>query len=216
MTHLICQLFGHKKTLVPLSSNRYYCRRCGFDFGVDGEPGPSPTIPPNTTDDRETRCRAPAPPLSANANDGPRCGCTIAPQHRRYQRRPSQLPFCSVSKRYTRQYCIGMYEGAAHEGSKGGKAGVGAPNRSGSVRPRQNAKSRGISQCGRCPSPRALQQAADVAAHFRTGTARLHSVLDQLPVLRNPRRGFCVHKKPRWRDGHHRGGAPHLAVGKGN
>jgi hypothetical protein len=46
MAHLLCQLFGHKKTLVPLSSNRYYCRRCGFDFSVEGEPTPVPTIPP--------------------------------------------------------------------------------------------------------------------------------------------------------------------------
>ena len=46
MAQLLCQLFGHKKTLVPLSSNRYYCRRCGFDFGVEGEPALAPTIPP--------------------------------------------------------------------------------------------------------------------------------------------------------------------------
>jgi hypothetical protein len=46
MTHFICQLFGHKKTLVPLSSNRYYCRRCGLDFGVDVEQAPAPTIQP--------------------------------------------------------------------------------------------------------------------------------------------------------------------------
>ena len=48
IAHLLCQLFGHKKTLVPLSSNRYYCRRCGLDFGVEGEPTPAPTIPPTT------------------------------------------------------------------------------------------------------------------------------------------------------------------------
>ena len=46
MAHLLCQLFGHKKTLVPLSSNRYYCRRCGLDFDVEGEPAPAPTITP--------------------------------------------------------------------------------------------------------------------------------------------------------------------------
>lgn len=45
MAHLLCQLFGHKKTLVPLSSNRYYCRWCGLDCGVDGEPTPAPTVP---------------------------------------------------------------------------------------------------------------------------------------------------------------------------
>jgi hypothetical protein len=46
MAHLLCLLFGHKKTLVPLSSNRYYCRRCGFDFGVEGEPALIRTSPP--------------------------------------------------------------------------------------------------------------------------------------------------------------------------
>ena len=42
MAHLLCLLFGHQKTLVPLSSNRYVCRRCGFDFGVEGPPVPAP------------------------------------------------------------------------------------------------------------------------------------------------------------------------------
>jgi hypothetical protein len=46
MAHLLCLLFGHKKTRVPLSSNRYYCRRCGLDFGVEGEPTPAPMMPP--------------------------------------------------------------------------------------------------------------------------------------------------------------------------
>jgi hypothetical protein len=48
MTHVLCLLFGHKKTLVPLSSNRYYCRRCGLDFGVAGESTPAPPPPPPT------------------------------------------------------------------------------------------------------------------------------------------------------------------------
>jgi hypothetical protein len=46
MTHLLCLLFGHQKTLVPLSSNRYICRRCGFDFGVEGPQAPAPPGPP--------------------------------------------------------------------------------------------------------------------------------------------------------------------------
>jgi hypothetical protein len=46
MTHLLCQLFGHRKTLVPLSSNRYYCRRCGLDFGVASEPTQALAKPP--------------------------------------------------------------------------------------------------------------------------------------------------------------------------
>jgi hypothetical protein len=46
MAHLLCRLFGHHKTLVPLSSNRYVCRRCGFDFGVEGPHAPAPTVRP--------------------------------------------------------------------------------------------------------------------------------------------------------------------------
>jgi hypothetical protein len=46
MASLRCLLFGHQKTLVPLSSNRYVCRRCGFDFGVEGAPGPAPRLRP--------------------------------------------------------------------------------------------------------------------------------------------------------------------------
>ena len=45
MAHLLCLLFGHQKTLVPLSSNRYVCRRCGFDFGVEESPASIPTGP---------------------------------------------------------------------------------------------------------------------------------------------------------------------------
>jgi hypothetical protein len=46
MAHLLCLLFAHQKTLVPLSSNRYICRRCGFDFGVEGPQAPASTGPP--------------------------------------------------------------------------------------------------------------------------------------------------------------------------
>ena len=45
MAYLLCLLFGHQKTLVPLSSNRYACRRCGWDFGVEGPQAPVPTGP---------------------------------------------------------------------------------------------------------------------------------------------------------------------------
>jgi Prophage protein (DUF1660) len=51
MAHLLCLLFGHQKTLVPLSSNRYVCRRCGFDFGVEGPPASALTGPPRTPTD---------------------------------------------------------------------------------------------------------------------------------------------------------------------
>jgi hypothetical protein len=46
MANLLCLLFGHQKTLVPFSSNRYYCRRCGLDLGVEGEPAKVLTMPP--------------------------------------------------------------------------------------------------------------------------------------------------------------------------
>jgi hypothetical protein len=52
MVHFLCLLFGHQKTRVPLSSNRYTCRRCGFDFGVEVQmavPAPTgPLRPPQT------------------------------------------------------------------------------------------------------------------------------------------------------------------------
>ena len=56
MAHLLCQLFGHKKTRVPLSSNRIYCRRCGLDFGVDGELAPAPMMPPASVKQGAARC----------------------------------------------------------------------------------------------------------------------------------------------------------------
>ena len=46
MAHLLCLLFGHKKTLVPFSSNRYYCRRCGLDLGVTFDTPQVPALPP--------------------------------------------------------------------------------------------------------------------------------------------------------------------------
>jgi hypothetical protein len=46
MANLLCLLFGHKKSLVPFSSNRYYCGRCGLDLGVDGELAKAPSMPP--------------------------------------------------------------------------------------------------------------------------------------------------------------------------
>ena len=45
MAHLLCLLFGHQKTRVPLSSNRYVCRRCGFDFGLEVRETPAPPGP---------------------------------------------------------------------------------------------------------------------------------------------------------------------------
>jgi hypothetical protein len=46
MAQLLCRLFGHQKIRVPFSSNRYVCRRCGFDFGVEGPPVSAPAVRP--------------------------------------------------------------------------------------------------------------------------------------------------------------------------
>ena len=45
MANLLCLLFGHQKVLVPFSSNRFYCRRCGLDFGVTVDPVRAPRGP---------------------------------------------------------------------------------------------------------------------------------------------------------------------------
>jgi hypothetical protein len=37
MKRLLCLALGHQKHLVPLTSNRFACRRCGVDLG--------PTVP---------------------------------------------------------------------------------------------------------------------------------------------------------------------------
>ena len=46
MANLRCLLFGHKKALVPFSSNRVYCRRCGLDLDVDVQAPKVPALPP--------------------------------------------------------------------------------------------------------------------------------------------------------------------------
>ena len=33
MKGLLCRVLGHRKALVPLTSNRFSCRRCGLDLG---------------------------------------------------------------------------------------------------------------------------------------------------------------------------------------
>jgi hypothetical protein len=48
MATLLCLLFGHQRTRVRLLSNRYYCRRCGLDFGVAVPQAPALTAPPRT------------------------------------------------------------------------------------------------------------------------------------------------------------------------
>ncbi len=46
MANLLCLMLGHKKTLVPFSSDRYFCRRCGLDVGVTVETPTVPALPP--------------------------------------------------------------------------------------------------------------------------------------------------------------------------
>jgi hypothetical protein len=41
MKWILCLALGHQKTLMPFSSNRFVCRRCGADLGSE-----SPTLPP--------------------------------------------------------------------------------------------------------------------------------------------------------------------------
>jgi hypothetical protein len=41
---LLCLVFGHQKTLMTFSSNRFTCRRCGADLGRDV--GALPSLPP--------------------------------------------------------------------------------------------------------------------------------------------------------------------------
>ena len=35
MIGLLCRVFGHQRTLVAFTSNRFSCRRCGADLGRD-------------------------------------------------------------------------------------------------------------------------------------------------------------------------------------
>ena len=46
MANLRCLLFGHKTMLVPFSSNRSYCRRCGLDLGATFDTPQVPALPP--------------------------------------------------------------------------------------------------------------------------------------------------------------------------
>jgi len=47
MAHVLGLLFGHHTIRVPVSSNRYVCRRGGFDCGVAGPPAPPPSTLPH-------------------------------------------------------------------------------------------------------------------------------------------------------------------------
>ena len=42
MKWLLCRVFGHQRTLVAFTSNRFSCRRCGADLGRDIPAMPSP------------------------------------------------------------------------------------------------------------------------------------------------------------------------------
>ena len=42
MIGLLCRVFGHQRTLVAFTSNRFSCRRCGADLGRDIPVMPTP------------------------------------------------------------------------------------------------------------------------------------------------------------------------------
>jgi hypothetical protein len=44
MIGLLCRVFGHQRTLVAFTSNRFSCRRCGVDLGRDIPAMPSPPV----------------------------------------------------------------------------------------------------------------------------------------------------------------------------
>jgi hypothetical protein len=48
VVHLICLLRGHRQAVVPFSSGRLYCARCGLDLGSTAAPGKAspPPMPP--------------------------------------------------------------------------------------------------------------------------------------------------------------------------
>ena len=49
MKRLLCLVNGHQRTLMPFTSNRYSCRRCGADLGRDipaMPPPPTAALPP--------------------------------------------------------------------------------------------------------------------------------------------------------------------------
>jgi hypothetical protein len=44
MAHLLCLLWGHRRTPVVFATNRFYCRRCGL--ALDPDPTPEPALEP--------------------------------------------------------------------------------------------------------------------------------------------------------------------------
>jgi hypothetical protein len=42
MKRLLCLVSGHQRTLMPFTSNRFSCRRCGADLGRDIPAMPTP------------------------------------------------------------------------------------------------------------------------------------------------------------------------------
>ena len=74
MKWMLCRVFGHQRTLVAFTSNRFTCRRCGADLGRDIPAMPSPPaadLPPlarraTTSLRRSTRERS----LSFGADPG--------------------------------------------------------------------------------------------------------------------------------------------------
>jgi hypothetical protein len=60
MKRLLCLVSGHQRTLMPFTSNRFSCRRCGADLGRDIPAMPTPPAaasprPPSRISDRAPR-----------------------------------------------------------------------------------------------------------------------------------------------------------------
>ena len=59
MPHLLCLLWGHRRTPVVFATNRFYCRRCGLSLDPDPlpepDPAPEPQVRPTPMLRRSTR-----------------------------------------------------------------------------------------------------------------------------------------------------------------
>ena len=72
MKRLLCLVSGHQRTLMPFTSNRFSCRRCGADLGRDIPA--MPTRPRGlatlTTPDHETTTQVPTAALAPHWESG--------------------------------------------------------------------------------------------------------------------------------------------------
>jgi Prophage protein (DUF1660) len=64
MVHLLCLLFGHRRTPVVFATNRFYCRRCGLALDPDPDPDPDPGPDPDPEPPPEPESKPTARPRS--------------------------------------------------------------------------------------------------------------------------------------------------------